>query len=347
MKTQKRNIRTLALSELTDFFKTIEEKPFRAKQVYEWLWKKGARSFEDMSNISKEIRTALSEKYTFPSAQINVVQKSADGTIKIAFKLYDGNEVEGVLIPSKERVTACISSQVGCPLSCAFCATGLLGFTRNMNFDEIVDQVTILTKQSQEHFGQILSNIVFMGMGEPLLNYPHVIKAIDKITSVDGLGISPQRITISTAGIVKGIRQMGDDKVKCNLAVSLHTANDKKRNMIMAVNKQNPIKELIEALRYYHSKTKNRITIEYVLLKDFNDGIADARELAVFCKNFPVKVNIIEYNAVQGTIFKKTDAKKMNAFVAVLKERNMVVNIRNSRGQDIAAACGQLANKIK
>ncbi|MCD4746099.1 MAG: 23S rRNA (adenine(2503)-C(2))-methyltransferase RlmN [Bacteroidales bacterium] len=343
---EKKNIRSLSLKELKDFFDKKNEKSFRAKQVYEWLWKKSARSFDEMTNLSKEIRILLNENFTIDAININTEQQSKDGTKKISFKLFDGYIIEGVLIPSKNRITACISSQVGCSLGCKFCATGNLGFTRNLYFDEIYDQVAILSKQARKYFNTTLSNIVFMGMGEPLLNYENILKSIDIITSTEGLGISPQRITVSTVGIVKMIRQLGDDKPKFNIALSLHTANNNKRSSIIPVNKQNTVKQLIESLKYYHIKTGKRITIEYVIFKDFNDSLIDAKELADFCKNFPVKINIIEYNPVENSGFLKAENEKLETFVEFLESKNIIINIRKSRGKDIDAACGQLANKL-
>ncbi len=341
------DIRTLSVDDLKDFFIKHNEKSFRAKQVFEWLWKKSIHSFDEMTNLSKDQRHLLNSHFVINSIKIYKIYKSTDGTIKFAFKLYDGNIIEGVLIPTKKRITACISSQVGCKIGCKFCATGELGFTRNLNFDEMYDQVAIISHQALKYYNQPITNIVYMGMGEPLLNYDNVLKSIKIITSENGLGISPHRITISTVGIAKMIKKLADDKTKFNLAISLHSANNKKRNSIIPINKEIPLKILIEALKYYYSKTAKRITIEYILFKNFNDSISDVEELAEFCKNFPVKINIIEYNTVENTGFHKTDENKMNAFVNFLKSKNIIVNIRKSRGKDIDAACGQLANKNK
>jgi len=343
--TEKPDIRDQSLDELQIFFTQNNQKSFRARQVYEWLWKKAAGSFDQMTNLSKPIREKLIENFTFHTAKPDKIIKSADGTIKILFRLFDDNLVEGVLIPSKNRMTACISSQVGCALGCKFCATGQLGFTRNLHFGEIFDQVTILMKQATENHNVPLSNIVYMGMGEPLLNYKNVLKSIEMITSVDGLGMSPQRITVSTVGLPRMIKKLADDGVKFNLALSLHFTDNIKRSAFMPVNIQNPIPQLIEALKYYISKTGDRISVEYILFNNCNDSISDARTLAEFCRNFPVKVNIIEYNMVNNTGFQKADEEKQKAFVEFLENRNMVVNIRHSRGKDIAAACGQLAGE--
>jgi 23S rRNA (adenine2503-C2)-methyltransferase len=344
---QQTDIRLLSLAEIESFFQTIGEKPFRAKQVYEWLWKKSCRSFDEMTNLSKETREKLQQKFTFHVVTILKTVTSSDGTVKNMFQLHDGLLVEGVLIPSDDRTTACISCQAGCPLACSFCATGQLGFNRNLTFPEIYDQVVLLNKQSKELFGSSLSNIVYMGMGEPLLNYDQVLRSVEKITSEAGLGISPQRITISSVGIPKMIMKMADDKVKFHFALSLHAANNVKRSSIIPSNRKFPLEELTEALKYYHQKTKKRFTIEYILFHEFNDTIHDARELALFCRSFPVKINLIEYNSTNNSVFQKSQKDKLLAFKEFLETKNLVVNTRKSRGEDIAAACGQLALKEK
>ena len=346
MSLDKKNIRTLTLNELKDFFKENDMPIFRAKQVYEWLWKKSVSSFEEMRNVSKEAIQLLNEHFVILHAKITESQKSADRTIKSAFGLYDNNNVEGVLIPTKSRMTACISSQVGCSLTCKFCATGKLDRLRNLNADEIYDQVFMLNEQALSNYNQKLSNIVYMGMGEPLLNYRNVLESIDKITSTDGLGMSPKRITVSTAGIAKLIKKLGDDEVKFNLALSLHAANDKKRDYIMPINEQNSLEALKEAIFYFYEKTQTRITYEYIIFKDFNDEISDAKELASFAKITPCKINIIEYNPIDNGEFQQAKREKVNAFVNFIEGKNIIVNVRRSRGKDIDAACGQLANKL-
>ena len=346
MSVDKKNIRTLTLDELKAFFKENDMPTFRAKQVYEWLWKKSVSSFEEMRNVSKETIQLLDKNFVILHAKITESQKSADRTIKSAFGLYDNNNVEGVLIPTKSRMTACISSQVGCSLTCKFCATGKLDRLRNLNADEIYDQVFMLNEQALSNYNQKLSNIVYMGMGEPLLNYRNVLESIDKITSTDGLGMSPKRITVSTAGIAKLIKKLGDDEVKFNLALSLHAANDKKRDYIMPINEQNSLEALKEAIVYFYEKTQTRITYEYIIFKDFNDEISDAQELASFAKITPCKINIIEYNPIDDGEFQQAKREKVDAFVSYLESKNIIVNVRRSRGKDIDAACGQLANKL-
>jgi len=347
MVQSKSNIRNLSLEELTQKLLEFGEKQFRAKQVYEWMWKKGARNFEQMHNISKKTITFLNDHYFVDALTISDQQKSSDGTIKVAFKSFDNHITEGVLIPTENRVTACISSQVGCSLACDFCATGRLKLMRNLNPGEIFDQVFLLTQLSEQHYNQKLTNIVFMGMGEPLLNYKNVIDGAQKITSPNGLNISPRRITLSTAGIAKMITKLADDNVKFNLALSLHAANDKKRSQIMEINDSNNIDILAESLMYFYHKTGSRVTFEYIIFKDFNDSLNDARELAEFCKHIPVKINIIEYNPIDNGTYEQADRKKVDDFANFLESLNLIVHIRRSRGKDIDAACGQLANKNK
>ncbi|MCB9196845.1 MAG: 23S rRNA (adenine(2503)-C(2))-methyltransferase RlmN [Flavobacteriales bacterium] len=343
--SKKKDIRQLDLEELKTFFKEIGEQPFRAKQVYEWLWKKGARHFEEMTNLSKDLRDKLNDQFEIRFLTIAEAQKSNDRTIKNAFKLADGAVVEGVLIPTSKRMTACVSTQVGCSLTCDFCATGKLKRVRNLNADEIYDQVVLINDQCKSNYDIPLSNIVYMGMGEPLLNYKSVLQSIEHITSEEGLGMSPRRITVSTAGIAKMIKQLGDDEVRFNLALSLHAANDEKRSKIMPINDTNTLEALAEALKYFYAKTGTRITYEYIIFKDFNDELQDAKELAEFCKHVPCKVNIIEYNSIDEGKYQQAEERKVNAFAAFLESRNIIVNIRRSRGKDIDAACGQLANK--
>ncbi len=336
------DIRALSKEEIEHFLIRHGEKKFRAGQVYDWLWKRSCRSFDEMTNLHKNTRQLLKDHFLFHTAGVQSHQKSSDGTIKIAFQLHDHLMVEGVLIPSEERITACISSQVGCALGCKFCATGKLGFRRNLTVGEILDQVTSI-QHSSFSGDKPLSNIVFMGMGEPYLNYENVMNAIGMITSDEGLGMSPQRITVSSVGIPKMIKKMADDDPKYHYALSLHAATDAKRDQIIPFNLKHPLKEIVESLKYYHAKTGKRITIEYILFGNFNDAVSDAKELAVFCRNFPVKINIIEYNPVMESGFVKSPPERTKAFVSYLEGRNIVVNIRKSRGKDIDAACGQLA----
>lgn len=343
----KKNIREFSLEELQNVIKEIGEKSFRANQVYEWLWKKNAHTFEEMSNLSLSFRQLLEENFYIDAIHVEDEQISKDKTIKCAFGIETGKIVEGVLIPTKTRMTACISSQVGCSLACTFCATGRLKLLRNLTAGEIVDQVVYLKNQAEQRYNTPLTNIVYMGMGEPLLNYKNVVRSCEIISSEKGLGMSPKRITVSTAGIAKMIRKLGDDDVKFNLALSLHAANDEKRNKIMEINESNNLTELSEALIYFHEKTGSRVTFEYIIFKDFNDSIEDAAELAQFTKCVPCKINIIEYNPIDNGEFQQADAAKVDAFANYLESKNLIVNVRRSRGKDIDAACGQLANKNK
>lgn len=336
---------SLSENEIREELLLMGEKPFRAKQIHEWLWKKGVRTFDAMTNLSTELREKLKEKFIIHSLTLADQQISSDRTIKCAFQLHDGYVVEGVLIPTTSRMTACISSQVGCSLTCAFCATGKLKRMRNLSFGEIYDQIVAIKNLSLSQYDIPLSNIVYMGMGEPLLNYANTIKSVEKITSPEGLGMSPSRITVSTAGIAKMITKLGDDQVKFNLALSLHAANDEKRNKIMPINEQNSLSALADSLKYFYSKTGTRVTYEYIIFKNFNDEIQDAKELAEFCKNVPCKVNIIEYNSIDDGEYEQADRHKVDAFANYLESKNIIVNIRRSRGKDIDAACGQLANK--
>lgn len=341
-----KNIRHLSFEELSQYFEQMGEKKFRAKQVYEWLWLKHAHSFDSMTNLSKELRTKLAEHFTLPALQVETTQYSEDGTVKSRFKTRENHLVEGVLIPTDERQTACVSSQIGCSLSCKFCATGYMERKRNLDFDEIYDEVVLINQQANRVYNKKLTNIVFMGMGEPLLNYKNVLKAIEKITSPEGLGMSPRRITVSTAGVAKMVKQLGDDKVRFNLALSLHAANDEKRNEIMPINESNNIKALIEALNYFYQQTGNEITFEYILFNNFNDTLKDADELIKIYRQVPADlINIIEYNPIDAAKFMKPDEETVEKFMNHLSKARVNARLRRSRGKDIDAACGQLANK--
>ena len=343
----KKNIRELKLEELIDFLKNQNIPSYRAKQIHEWLWKKRAISFNEMTSLSLSLRELLEQNFCLNAVKIHKAEKSSDGTIKYSLKLYDNKLVEGVLIPSKKRLTACISSQVGCSLSCTFCATGTLKLERNLNYAEIYDQIFILNEEALLNFGKPLSNIVYMGMGEPLLNYENLLKSIELVSSKTGLSMSPKRITVSTAGIAKMIKKLADDDVRFNLAISLHTSDDKKREEIMPINKSINLEKLKESIKYFFEKTGTRITYEYILFKDINDSLDDAHELVKFCKSTPCKVNLIEYNSVDNIPFQKASNNKTEKFINFLNEKNVIVNLRRSKGKDINAACGQLVNKLK
>lgn len=341
----KRDIRRLSLNELEEFFLSIGDKKFRAKQVYEWLWKKSAKDFDQMTNISLQTRELLKENFAINHIQVDEMQRSSDGTIKNAVKLHDDLIVESVLIPTETRITACISSQVGCSLDCNFCATARLKRMRNLNADEIYDQVVAIKEEGELYFERPLTNIVYMGMGEPLLNYKNVLESIEKITSPEGLGMSPRRITLSTVGIPKMIKQLADDEVKFNLAVSLHSAIDETRSKMMPINEKSNLAELAESLQYWYQKTNRKVTFEYVVWKDINDDERHARALAKYCGKVASKVNIIEYNPIDDGEYQQADPASLDMYQRILEAKGIIVNVRRSRGKDIDAACGQLANK--
>ena len=345
MKNVKKDIRALTKQQLQEFFVSQGDKSFRGSQVYEWLWSKSAHSFEDMTNISKQTRQMLADNFVINHIRVDQMQRSSDGTIKNAVKLHDNLTVESVLIPTPKRTTACVSSQVGCSLDCKFCATATLKRMRNLNPDEIYDQVVAIDNESRLYFDKPLTNIVFMGMGEPLMNYNNVMKAVEKITSKDGLGMSPKRITISTSGVPKMIKKLADDEAKIRLAVSLHSAIDEVRTTIMPFNETFPLKDLREALEYWYAKTKSRITYEYIVWEGINDKPKDAEALVKFCKYVPCKVNLIEYNPIDDGVFQQASSQATNMYQRMLEQNNITVTVRRSRGKDIDAACGQLANK--
>ncbi len=345
MSQTKQDIRALSKEQLMAFFTANGDKAFRGKQVYEWLWKKGIHQFDDMTNLSHETRQLLNDAFSINHIEVDTMQRSSDGTLKNAIRLHDGLVVESVLIPTPKRTTACVSSQVGCSLDCKFCATSRLKRMRNLNPDEIYDQVVAIDKQSRLYHDRKLTNIVFMGMGEPLMNYNNVLKAIDKITSDEGLGMSPKRIVVSTSGVPKMIKKMAEDEVKFNLAVSLHSARDEVRTQIMPFNETFPLKDLREALQFWYAKTKRQITYEYVVWEGINDTVEDIKALIDFCKFAPSKVNIIEYNPIDDGEFKQAKSSIIERYVSMLEANNITVTVRRSRGKDIDAACGQLANK--
>lgn len=341
----KEDIRILNQEEMISLFETLNEPKFRAKQVYDWLWNKHTLSFEEMTNLPLSIREKLQQQYDIKTAQTTIEQLSKDGTVKLGFTLHDNRLIEGVLIPTEKRMTACVSSQVGCTLSCAFCATGMIKRERNLTAGEIFDQVILVNQTAQKHYEKALSNIVFMGMGEPLLNYDNVMGAINHITSPYGLNMSPKRITLSTVGIARGIKRLADEEKAFKLAWSLHAATNEKRDKIMGINKSNSIENVIEALQYFYKKTGNKITFEYIIFNEFNDFIEDAKALLELCKKVPAFVNIIEYNKVEGVVFDKSTKERRNAFIQYLEANGVTAKVRISRGEDIDAACGQLANK--
>lgn len=347
MQTTKSDIRSLSKEDLRNFFVANGDKAFRGNQVYEWLWSKGLHRFEEMTNVSKTTRNLLEKHFVINHINVDTIQRSDDGTVKNAVRLHDGLVVESVLIPTDTRTTACVSSQVGCSLDCNFCATARLKRMRNLEPGEIYDQIIAIDKESRLYYNHPLSNIVFMGMGEPLMNYNNVLKAIEMITSNEGLGMSPKRITLSTSGIPKMIKKLADDEVKFKLAVSLHSAIDEIRNQIMPFTKNFLLPELRESLEYWYTKTKSKITYEYVVWKGINDNKKSIDALVKFCKFVPCKVNLIEYNAIDDSNFKQADEENIHQYIKALNNAGIVAKVRRSRGKDIDAACGQLANKEK
>jgi len=348
MVQNKRDIRGLSQEALIQFFQEHGEQAFRAKQVYQWLWQKSAKSFDQMTNLSKSTRALLDAHFKFNVLKVDLMQRSKDGTIKNAVKLHDGALVESVLIPTEKRITACVSSQVGCSLDCTFCATAALKRMRNLSPDEIYDQVVVIDKQGKEYFDRSLTNIVFMGMGEPLLNYQNVLSAIEKITDPKGLGLSPRRITLSTIGVPKLIKKMADDAVRFNLAISLHSAIEEKRAKLMPLaHRTTTLVDLRESLQYWYAKTGKNVTFEYVIWKGINDAESDAKALAKFCGAIPTKVNIIQYNPIDNGPYTQASQEAVDMYKRVLENKGIITTIRHSRGQDIDAACGQLANKTE
>lgn len=339
------DLRALTQDEMQQVFADLGEPKYRADQVYDWLWSKGAHSVEDMHNLPKALRAKLQESFSIAPIQVSEVQRSADGTLKNAVTLEDGLVVESVLIPTDTRITACVSSQVGCNMGCHFCATARLKRMRNLSPGEIYDQVVAIQKQAQEEFGRPLTNIVFMGMGEPLANYAHVMTSIERITSPKGLGMSPKRITLSTVGLPKMIRRMAEEQVPFNLAVSLHSARDEVRSAIMPVNEASNVEDLKDALNHWYQATGKKVTFEYVVWKDLNDGPEDVQALVELCKRVPAKVNLIEYNAIDDPRFQQAAPEALTRYQRALEAIGVVCVIRRSRGKDIDAACGQLANK--
>ena len=339
------DIRSLSEDDLCEFFVKKGFDSYRGKQVYEWIWKKSSYTFDNMTNISKDLRLMLDENFVINHIEVDKIQKSSDGTIKNAVKLFDDYTVESVLIPTEDRTTACVSSQVGCSLDCRFCATSKLKRMRNLNPDEIYDQVVTINRQSLQYFNRPLSNIVFMGMGEPLMNYNNLVKSIEKISSDKGLNISQKRIVVSTSGIPKMIKKLADENLKVNLALSLHSAIEETRNNIMPFSSKFPLNDIKESLDYWYEKTKRKITFEYIVWKGINDSIEDIDALVKFCKSITSKVNLIEYNSIGDQDFQSASPNIINLYKNILEKNKITATIRRSRGKDIDAACGQLANK--
>jgi 23S rRNA (adenine2503-C2)-methyltransferase len=339
------DIRSISLEQLNKFVEKNNFPLYRSNQIFNWINKSSVKSFDDMTNLPMNLIDLLKENFRLNFSQISNKQISIDSTMKFAIKLHDKLLVESVLIPSGDRITACVSSQVGCSLDCEFCATSKLSRMRNLESYEIFDQIILLNEQSIENYSLPISNIVFMGMGEPLLNYNNVINSINLITGREGIEISNKKITLSTSGISKMIYKMADDNVKFNLAISLHSAIESTRNKIMPFSKSFPLNQLIKSLEYWYENTKRKVTFEYLIWKGINDDFEHINALVKICKRVPSKVNLIEYNSIDDPRFSKADELWVNKYLNILKENKVSVSIRRSRGKDIQAACGQLANK--
>lgn len=337
------NLKGLWLEEFQTLLSFWQEKPFRAKQLASWIYSKQVSDFSEMTDISKSFRQKLALETYVSDLKIVRTESSADQSIKFLFELADKQTIESVFIKEKERNTVCISTQVGCPLACSFCATGYMGYKRNLTTGEIVDQIIQIKKNIPEK--EIIKNIVFMGMGEPFLNYENVLKALKIMTSDFGLGFSPKRITVSTAGVTDKIYQLAQDFPKVKLAISLHSPEEELRRKLMPVTKKYPLKPLLEAGKFYAKNSKQRITFEYVLIKDINDSKEQALKLAKLIQGIPCKINLILYNPIADADFERPSIEKVNKFREILYPRAPAVTLRVSKGTDIQAACGQLKTK--
>ena len=348
----KTDLKTLTKEQLLAFCKDLGLPRFRADQLFQWLYQKGVSDFDEMTNLSKDLRSKLKEVATINRITPSDQQKSKDGTIKFLFKLNDEDKeykVEAVLIPDfyddgvAKRLTVCVSSQVGCVFGCSFCATGKMGFFRNLTHGEVVDQVQYINEVSEAEYGKKITNIVYMGMGEPLHNYKTVVNSADIITDPLSIDLSPKRITVSTVGLTKQIKQLADDSEPFNLAISLHAPSDEKRDKIMPINASMNLDSLEEAVRYYHRKTERPITYEYLLFDGFNDTKEDAKNLSKIVEWVPSKVNVIMYNNVLGVELQRAREERLDNFLKALTRYGVRATVRRSRGDDIDAGCGQLA----
>lgn len=349
---KKIELKGLTLTELQDYCVSIGEPKYRASQLFNWIYNHICLDFNEMQNISKELRNKLDENCNLKTLSLITTQNShSTGTKKFLFKTHDEHKIESVLIPEKERSTLCISTQVGCPLDCKFCATGLMGYKRNLTAGEVVDQYLLTAKENGK---EKITNIVYMGMGEPLLNFDTTLKSAEIFTHELTKGLSRTRITISTSGISHKIKELADSGLRVKLAFSLHSAFEDIRSKIMPINKKYSLKENVDALKYYSQKTKTRITFEYTMLKDLNDRDEDVKAITKLCAKFPSKINVIPFNSIKhmnpGGISAELEPTPHNEilnFVDKLRNNNITVMVRETQGDDIAAACGQLAVKMK
>ena len=345
------DVKALSREALEDLARTLGEPAYRGRQLFQWLYRQDATSFEAMTDLPKTLRATLADIAEIDTLTPDLLQTAQDETVKALFTLSSGRQVETVLIPdldatgAAKRLTVCVSSQVGCAMACSFCATGLMGFQQNLTPGEIFDQVRFMNTLAQERYGRRITHVVFMGMGEPLLNYDNVLCSLDFLTHPDGFGLAPRRITVSTVGLARRIKQLAEDDVGCNLAVSLHAPTDAKRSRIMPVNRAaaTDLTALRAAIQYYTNQTRRRVTYEYCLFRGVNDTEEDAAHLADVVAWAPSKVNLILYNPVPGLGFERTSEAQLHVFIRILVHRGVTVTVRRSRGQDIDAACGQLA----
>ncbi len=347
----------LSLDGMQQLTTSLGHPAYRARQLYRWVYHSRVASIDEMSNMPASLRDGLAAGHTLARLTLRERQRSTDQTIKSLYQLASGRLVEAVLIPDfaseddrygagpATRLTVCVSSQVGCAMACSFCATGRMGFHENLSAGEILEQVVLLNELGQEEFGRPVTNVVFMGMGEPLLNYDQVVRSVDLMRDPDGLGLSGKRITISTVGLARRIRKLADDGIEANLAISLHAPEDAKRSSIMPVNRheKTDLSALKDAVQYYCRQTSRKVTYEYCMFQGFNDDREDARNLVNVCRWAPSKVNLIMYNPVPGLGFNRTSEATLDAFIREVVAGGVRITVRRSRGQDIAAACGQLA----
>ena len=337
------NIGDLTLEELRAELEAMGERPFRAAQIFDWLYHKGVSDFAAFSTLSKELRDKLAARFSVGRLELEARLESRDGTVKFVFRLRDGDCVETVLIPAGPRTTACLSTQAGCKFACAFCASGLHGFRRNLSPGEITGQALHLTKT----LGADITNYVFMGMGEPLDNFDHLTRAIRIMNAPEGMGVAARRMTVSTAGLVPGIERLAALDLQVNLSVSLHAVTDRLRSRLMPINRNYPLEKLVAACESYIRSGGRMITLEYVLIKGVNDGVDDADGLAGIARRLRAKVNLIAYSPVAGLEFETPSGADVARFRRRLEERKVRVTLRLSKGQDIFAACGQLAGRFK
>ncbi len=339
------DLKNFTLDKLTGFIHTLELPDYRARQILSWLYRPHIRSFEQMTDIKKDVRRLLAEKATFSHLVPSVTERSQDGTIKYGFTLHDGHMIESVLIPEQERLTLCVSSQVGCAMGCDFCLTGTMGIIRNLQTAEIVNQVSSVIELVQQEYGPDagLNNLVFMGMGEPLANFDNLIDALNILMEERGHAFSTRRITVSTCGLVPRIVELGEKTGGVNLAISLHAADDETRDRLMPVNKKYKIKDVLEACRNYPIPKRKRIMFEYIMIDGVNDSDMDALQLADILKDIKCKINLLPCNAVDALPYQPSPQERVEAFQRILWQKGFTVMIRNSRGSDISAACGQLA----